>query len=131
MRKIVADKIAGQVAEWGHRGLIDETLLAQLQRRYAVDVSTGRVLLRWLGFLAMFMLATSVLGFFGLVLGDVAVYLSSPLLAGMAYLLWKYGTKLATDPSQTYATSGAVLVTLSLMFVYGALATTWLLRPLM
>ena len=68
MRKIVADKVAEQVAEWGHRGLIDGELLGQLQSRYETDVSVGRVLLRWLAFLAMAMLGMSVLGFLGTML---------------------------------------------------------------
>lgn len=125
MRKNVADKIVAEVAEWGHQGLIGSDLLAILNERYAADVTVGRVLMRWLGFMAVFLLAASVLGFIGLSLGDAGVYLASPLLAGFAYVLWTQGIRMATDPKQTYATSGAVLVTFSLMVGMGALATTW------
>jgi len=125
MRKVVADKIAEQVAEWGHQGLIDSDLQAVLNERYEADVTVGRVLLRWLGFLAVFLLASSVLGFIGMALGEAAAYLASPLLAGLAYVLWTQGTSMAVDPKQTYATSGAVLVTFSLMVGFGALVTTY------
>ena len=127
MRKVLADKIAEHVADWGHRGLIDADLLALLQERYQSDVSAGRVLLRWLGFLAVFLLAVSVLGFIGLALGKAAAYLAPPLLAVFAYVLWTQGTEMATNPKQTYATSGAVLLTFSLMVGFGALATAYAL----
>lgn len=125
MRKVVADKITDQIADWGHRGLIDGELLAVLQERYQSDVSVGRVLMRWLGFLAVFLLAASVLGFIGMAMGEAAAYLASPLLAAFAYILWTQGTRMATDPKQAYATSGAVLVTFSLMVGFGALVTTY------
>jgi hypothetical protein len=125
MRKVVADKIAEQVAEWAHQGLIDSNMAAVLNERYEADVTVGRVLLRWLGFLAVFLLAMSVLGFIAMVMGEAAAYLASPMLAGLAYVLWTKGTAMAVDPKQTYATSGAVLVTFSLMVGFGALATTY------
>lgn len=78
MRKVVADKIAEQVAEWGQQGLIASDLRAVLNERYTVDATVGRLLLRWLGFLAEFLLAMSVLGFIGLVLGEAASYFASP-----------------------------------------------------
>jgi len=125
MRKVVADKIAEQVAEWGHQGLINSDLQAVLNERFEADVTVGRVLLRWLGFLAVFLLATSVLGFIGIAMGEAAAYLASPMLAALAYTLWIKGTSMAVDPKQTYATSGAVLVTFSLMVGFGALVTTY------
>ena len=125
MRKLVTDEIVKHVAEWGHQGLIDSDTLATLQDRYQSDVSVGRVLLRWLGFVAVFLLAMSILGFIGLTLGEASAYLASPLLAGVAYALWVQGTRMATDPKQTYATSGAVLVSFSLLVGLGALATTY------
>ena len=65
MRKVVAEKIAGQVADWSHRGLIDAELSATLKARYQTDVSMGRVFVRWLGFLAVTMLGMSALGVIG------------------------------------------------------------------
>ncbi len=125
MRKVVADKIAEQVAEWAHQGLIDRDMADLLNERYEADVTAGRVLLRWLGFLAVFLLTMSVLGFIGMALGEAAAYLASPMLAGLAYVLWVKGTGMAVDPKQTYSTSGAVLVTFSLMVGFGALVTTY------
>jgi hypothetical protein len=127
MRRIVAEKVAGQVAEWGHRGLIDGALLDELRQRYAMDVSAGRVLLRWLGFLAVFMLAASVLAVVGAAAGEAGAYLGAAVLAGLALVAWRQGTRLVTDRKQTFATSGAVLVTLSLLAGYGTMVIVWAL----
>ena len=53
MRIIEAEKLADQISDWGHRGLIDNELLAVLKTRYSTDVTLGGTLLRWLGFLAV------------------------------------------------------------------------------
>ena len=121
MRTAVAEYLAGQAAEWRHRGLIDDELAALLQRRYAADAAMGRVLLRWLGFLAVFMLGMSVLGFIGMTLGAVAAYVAPFATGAFAGFAWYKGTQLATDPTQHHATSGAVLVTVGLLAAFVAL----------
>lgn len=121
MRRAVAEKLANEVADWGHRGLIDSDLQALLSERYASDVTLGRILLRWLGFIAVMLLAASVLGFIGTVVGEAAAYLAPPLLGGAAFILWQKGTAMAVDPTQRYATSGAVLVTFSLFVGFAAI----------
>lgn len=123
MRKVVAEKISAQVANWRHAGLIDADLATTLSERYANDVSMGSVLIRWLGFMALVMLGSSVLGFIGMMVGETVQYLAPFGLGAAAYFLWLKGTELAVDPKQTYATSGAVLITFSLMVGYGALIT--------
>jgi len=123
MRKVVAEKIATQVAEWGHKGLISADVQSVLVERYSVDQTLGRLLLRWLGFIAVLLLASSVLGLIGSLIGEAALYLALPLLGGFAYLLWTKGTAMAVDPTQRYATSGAVLVTFSFFVGIAALAT--------
>jgi uncharacterized membrane protein len=122
MRKAVTEKLATDVAEWGHQGLISDDVQQVLLTRYSVDETLGRVLLRWLGFIALLLLASSVLGFISNLVGDGALYLAMPLLGGLAYELWRRGTAMAIDPAQRYATSGAVLVTLSLFVAIGPLA---------
>jgi len=121
MRKVVAEKIAGQVADWSHRGLIDAELSARLNARYATDISMGRVFVRWLGFLAVTMLGMSVLGFIGMTLGEASQFLAPIVLGAAAYLLWAKGAAMAVDPQQHYPTSGAVLVTFSLIVCFAAL----------
>lgn len=121
MRATMAGAIANQVHEWGYRGLIDDELQTVLTSRYSIDATMGRVLLRWLGFIALGMLAMSVLGVVSLILGPL-LYLAPFALGGLAYGLWRKGIALATDPQQRYATSGAVLVTLGLVTVLGALS---------
>ncbi len=117
MRKVVAEKIAGQVADWSHSGLIDAELSATLKARYQTDVSMGRVFVRWLGFLAVTMLGMSVLGFIGMAMGEASQFLAPFVLGGAAYVLWTKGVAMAADPQQQYPTSGAVLVTFSLLVV--------------
>lgn len=122
MRKAVAEKLATQVAEWGHQGLISDAVQQVLLARYSVDQTLGRVLLRWLGFIAVLLLISSILSFIGSLIGEAGIYLSLPLLGGFAYLLWTRGTAMSVDPAQRYATSGAVLVTFSLFVGFAALA---------
>ena len=45
MRRIVAEKIADQVHDWGHNGLVDGDLLSRLLARYSTDVTLGRDIL--------------------------------------------------------------------------------------
>ena len=127
MRKIVSKKVVDEVADWGHAGLIDSALLETLKARYRTDKTLGRVLLRWLGFSAVFMLGMSVLGFVGMVIGDSALYVAPLLLGLAAFAAWHFGVKLATDPMQHFAISGAVLVTASVFVAFATLATTYAL----
>lgn len=121
MRKIVAEKLTDQISDWGHRGLINIELLTILKTRYSTDVTLGKILLRWLGFLAVFMLGISILGVISMALGEVALYLAPFVLAAVAYFMWIKGTKMATDHEQHYPTSGAVLVTVGLLAGFSAL----------
>lgn len=120
MGKAVAERMADHVADWHHRGLIDDDLAALLRRRYSVDVTLGRVFLRWLGFLAVFMLGMSLLGLIGMALGEVAAYIAPFALGALAYFMWLKGTQLASHPEQRHATSGAVLVTAGLIAAFAA-----------
>ena len=122
MRPIVAEKIAGQITEWGHRGLIDSALGARLQQRYQTELTLGQVLLRWLGFFALFMLGTSVLGLVGMVMGDLMMPIASVLLGVVAGAMWLKGATMAADPQQLYPMSGAVLLTTGLIGGLGAFA---------
>lgn len=125
MRKAVATKLINEVADWGHAGLVDSSLLETLNQRYDSDMTMGRVLLRWLGFIAVFLLGMSVLGFVGMALGDAMKYIAPLLLGGLAAVAWKFGVQMATDPTQRFATSGAVLVTFSFFLGFAALATAY------
>ncbi len=121
MRKIVAVKLTHQISEWGHSGLINNELLEVLKTRYSTDVTLGRMFLRWLGFLAVFMLGMSVLGIISMVLGEAALFIAPFALGAIAYFMWIKGTKMATDPEQNYSTSGAVLVTVGLLAGFASL----------
>lgn len=121
MRKAVTEKLAHEVADWRHRGLIDDHTEALLNERYTSERTLGRILLRWLGFLALLLLASSALGFIGVMMGEASLYLAPLILAAAAAALWRQGTRLATDPTQQYATSGAVLVTFSFFVAFAAI----------
>lgn len=125
MRKIVAEKLLHEVAEWGHAGLLEPVALATLRKRYDSAMSLGRVLLRWLGFAALFLLGSSVLGLITLVAGDGMLFVAPLLLAGFAAAAWIFGVRFATDPLQRFAISGSVLVTLSFLLLLGALLTAY------
>lgn len=130
MRKAIAQKLANEIADWRHRGLIDNDTEALLRKRYTSERTIGRVLLRWLGFLALLLLAGSALGFIGVMMGESSLYLAPPLLAAAAAALWRQGTRMATDPTQQYATSGAVLVTFSFFVVFAAIMIVFSLANL-
>ena len=121
MRKVVAEKLTDEISDWGHRGLISNELLDVLKKRYSTDVTLGRILLRWLGFLAVYMLGTSILGTLSLALGDMAMYLAPLVTGAIGYFMWLKGTQMATDPEQLYPTSGAVLVTAGLLAGFATL----------
>ena len=121
MRNIVAGKLGDQISDWQHRGLIDSELSALLKTRYSTDVTLGRIFLRWLGFLAVFMLGMSILGVVGMALGEVALYVAPFVIGALACLLWVKGVQMAADPEQHYPTSGAVLVTAGLLAGFASL----------
>ena len=121
MNKIVAEKLAAQISDWCHRGLISNELFVTLKKRYSTDVTLGNIFLRWLGFLAVFLLGMSILGVISLTMGDIALYLAPFVLSAIGYLMWFKGTKMAIDPEQHYPTSGAVLVTVGLVAGFAAL----------
>lgn len=121
MRRDVATAVANQVTDWGHRGLVDHDLLTRLLRRYDVDSTMGAVLLRWLGFMALILLAMAVVGLIGLTVRGATPF----LVAAMGGAFWFIGTEMAVDPEQRHATTGAVLVTLSLVSMFAALMTLY------
>ncbi len=125
MRRHVAEKIATEVAEWGHAGLVDSALRETLEQRYGSHMTMGRVMLRWLGFSALFLLAMSLLGSIGMLVGAGILYVAPIILAGLSAVAWQFGVRFATDPLQRYATSGSVLVTASFFGFLAALATAY------
>lgn len=124
MRTIVSGKIAGEVSEWRHRGLIDDRLAECLAARYDVNISAGRVLLRWLGFFGLLMLCASMLGLVGMAMGELLEILAPVLLSAFAGFLWLRGAQLAADPEQRYPLSGAALLTAG---IFGAQSAFMLL----
>lgn len=127
MRKIVAEKLSDHIVDWGHSGLINDELLSVLKKRYSTDITFGRILLRWLGFLAVFMLGMSILGFVGMALGEMVQFVAPIFLSVLAYFMWIKGVQMAIDPEQHYPMSGAILVTVGLLAGFGALLVLYTL----
>jgi len=125
MRKIVAEKMVDEVANWSHNGLIDDKLFVLLKTRYDADASLGGILLRWLGFLAVFLLGMSIMGFIGMSLGKAALYIAPFVVGALSFVMWKYGVNMASDSQQRYLMSGAVLVTAGLIGGFSALLSLY------
>jgi hypothetical protein len=115
------DKIALEVAEWRNAGLIDNALAATLAERFETGPRLLSTALRWLGFFAMFMFVMSILGLVGMTLGEAALQIAPFLLGALSAAAWFFGVRMATDSTQHYPTSGAVLVTAGLAGIFGAL----------
>lgn len=127
MRALTAERISREISEWTHQGLIDEALGERLAQRYD---SAGRyrdVLMRWLGFFALFLLGSSILGVLGLALGELAEVAAPVVMAMVSGLAWTRGARMAADPLQRYPLTGQILLTAGLL---GALATGALINEL-
>lgn len=127
MRNVLAEKVSEQISQWGHRGLIDDQLLALLKARYRSDEAMLGLLLRWLGFFAVWLLGASVIGFIGLSMGKVAEYLIPFVLLAFSFYMWRKGTRMAVDPEQRHPLTGAVLVTVGLIAAFAALLALYAL----
>jgi hypothetical protein len=127
MRKVLAEKVSDQISEWGHRGLVDDNLLTLLKSRYRSDEAMFANLLRWLGFLGVWLLSASIIGVVSMSMGRVAEYLMPIVLLVFSYYLWRKGTRMSVDPEQRHPVTGAVLVTVGLIAAFGALLALYAL----
>ncbi|HEY7671288.1 MAG TPA: hypothetical protein VIC71_03650 [Gammaproteobacteria bacterium] len=125
MRGATKEKIAQEVRDWRHEGLIDAALADLLVTRFAGGPTYLTTALRWLGFFALYLFAQSVLGLIGMLLGEAALVGAVLLVGGLSGAAWYFGTRLVTNPEQRYPTSGAVLLTAGLIGVFGTLTTAF------
>ena len=125
MRSITKRKIIQEVQNWQHRDLIDHDLAIRICQRYSSDAGIGTLLIRWLGFFALLMLASSLFGFIGMYLGKAGLYISPLVAAGSTYGAWYFGHRLTIDPQQRYPVTGAILITFSLLCAYGTMMLTF------
>lgn len=107
---------------WRHEGLIGPELSELLNARFEAGPRLMSTALRWLGVFALFLFGSSILGFVGMALGSASLMLAPLLLASLAVLAWRFGVRMTTDPEQQYPTTGAILVTASLICVFGVLS---------
>ena len=125
MRAVTKEKIAQEVRDWRHEGLIDAELADLLVTRFAGGPTYLSTLLRWLGFFALYLFGQSVLGLIGLLLGDAALFGAVVLVAVLSGAAWHFGTRMVTSPEQRYPTSGAVLLTAGLIGAFGTLTVAF------
>jgi hypothetical protein len=121
MRVSTKQKIAQQVLDWHHEGLISTELAQLLAARFEASSGLMSILLRWLGFFALLLLGMSVLGLVGMTLGEAALYLAPFVLGALSAAAWYFGAQMASHPKQSYPFSGAVLLTAGLIGIFGAL----------
>jgi hypothetical protein len=112
--------MAAEAAAWRHAGVIDDKLAATLAERYAPGPGVGRGLLRGLGLLALFLLASSVLSAVGMLLQDASPTLTALMVLALGVAAWYAGVRMATAPDQRHAVTGSVLVTFGLVAGYAA-----------
>lgn len=115
-------RLANEAATWRHLGLIDDRLAELLAERYDARGSAGVMLLKWLGFFGIFMLAFSVLGFIGIMVSRAGLLGPAVLVSLAAGGVWWAGARLSVDTRQRYPVLGAALLTVGLVGAYGALA---------
>ena len=127
MRAQTRQRLVQEVANWRHEGLIDEVTAKALDARYDSTGSMRQILLRWLGFFALFLLGSSLLGMLGLALGPLGVILAPLVIGGASVAFWWQGVRFATDAEEPRAISGSVLITAGLL---GLLATLALIYDL-
>jgi len=122
MRARTKIKVAQEVLNWRHEGLISPEVAQLLATRYETGASLMSTALRWLGFFAVLLLGMSILGLIGLALGEAALYIAPFLLAALSAAAWYFGVQMASNPEQRYPLSGAALLTVGLIGGFGALS---------
>lgn len=126
MAKGMRERMAAEAAAWRHEGLIDEALAGALAARYAPTPGVGRMLLRALALLALFLLALSVLSAIGLFVGSASPIVSGVLVIALGIASWYPGARMASDPVQRHAFTGSVLLTFGLVSVFAGLSIVYL-----
>ena len=121
MRSATKRRIAQEVLNWRHDGVISAELAELLAVRYDTGASMMSTSLRWLGIFAVVLLGMSVLGLVGMALGEAALYISPFLLGAVAVSAIYFGAQMASSAEQRYPLSGTVLLTAGLIGIYGAL----------
>ncbi len=121
MRARTKQKIAQEVLNWRHEGLISAELGQVLAARFEASSEFMSTLLRWLGFFAVLLLGMSVLGIVGMTLREAAIYVAPFVLGALSGAAWYFGAQMASHPEQRYPLSGAVLLTAGLIGIFGAL----------
>ena len=126
MAKGMRERMAAEAAAWRHEGLIDDALAQALAARYAPMPGVGRMLLRALALLALFLLASSLLSAIGLLLQGASPVLAGLMVVALGVACWYPGARMASDAAQRHGFTGGVLLTFGLVAVYGGMTLLYL-----
>ena len=126
MVKGMRERMAAEAAAWRHEGLIGDDLAGVLERRYAPMPGVGRMFLRALALLALFLLALSILSAIGLLVQSASPALGGVMVVALGIASWYPGARMASDPAQRHAFTGSVLLTFGLVAVYAGLSIIYL-----
>ncbi|HKK06686.1 MAG TPA: hypothetical protein VKA50_12650 [Gammaproteobacteria bacterium] len=126
MAKGMRERMAAEAAAWRHEGLIDDDLAGLLEGRYAPMPGVGRMFLRALALLALFLLALSVLSAIGLLVQSASPALGGVMVVALGIASWYPGARMASDPAHRHAFTGSVLLTFGLVAVYAGMSIIYL-----
>ena len=120
MREEIRHKLAEEIADWRHCGLINDDLASILDKRYEDPGRFLHIILKWLSLFAILLLGGAVIALVGLMVeGNPLIF--SIFLLSVTIAIWFIGKSLVTAPEQQYAFTGSVLITLSLIGLFSSL----------
>ncbi len=120
-------KLAQEITDWENTGLINTEQSRLLHERYDPRPFSGAIFLKWLGLFAIFMLATSLLGFVGTVLASFSPLFSTLCLLAVSFLIMRAGATLASNKAQKHPFSGQALLTIGLVGLYSSMTAFYLI----
>jgi hypothetical protein len=126
MGQELRERLGQEVRDWAHQGLISDDLARRLARRYEVSGRRQRLLLKWLGFFAVFWIGAGLLSSIGLAAASASPFAGGLILAIGAAAVWALGVRLATHPAGQPPVAGAILLTAGLLGGYAALSVFYL-----
>jgi MFS family permease len=126
MRQELRERLGREVRDWAHEGLITDELAGVLASRYQVTGGRQRMLLKWLGFFAVFWLGAGVLSSIGLAAASASPFAGALIIGIAAAAIWTLGVRLAADPAGRQRVAGSILLTVGLLGGYAALSVFYL-----
>ncbi|MDU8358890.1 hypothetical protein [Pseudomonas syringae group sp. J309-1] len=119
MRKTTQQLMVQNIADWQHRGLIDQQTQERLSAPYRRPNQLLSTVLQWLGIGAVLLIGMAILGGVSYLSESVALGVVLFSIAGVT--LWWVGVRLARDPAGRMPVAGVAILTIGLMLIGGSL----------